>query len=59
MELRQLRYFVSVVDAGSITRASDSLNVVQSAISHQLRLLEEELVALTSEMGMCAHWLIA
>ena len=45
MELRQLRYFVSVVDAGSITRASDSLNVVQSAISHQLRLLEEELAS--------------
>lgn len=43
MELRQLRYFVSVVDAGSITRACDSLHVVQSAVSHQLRLLEEEL----------------
>jgi len=43
MELRQLRYFVSVVDAGSISRASDSLHVVQSAVSHQLRLLEEEL----------------
>jgi LysR family transcriptional regulator, nitrogen assimilation regulatory protein len=43
MELRQLRYFVSVVDAGSITRACDSLHVVQSAVSHQLRLLEQEL----------------
>lgn len=43
MELRQLRYFVAVVDAGSITRASDSLHVVQSAVSHQLRLLEEEM----------------
>ena len=43
MELRQLRYFVTVVDAGSITRACDSLHVVQSAVSHQLRLLEEEL----------------
>lgn len=43
MELRQLRYFISVVDAGSITRACESLHVVQSAVSHQLRLLEEEL----------------
>lgn len=43
MELRQLRYFVAVVDAGSITRACDSLHVVPSAVSHQLRLLEEEL----------------
>lgn len=43
MELRQLRYFVNVVDAGSITRACESLHVVQSAVSHQLRLLEAEL----------------
>ncbi len=43
MELRQLRYFIAVVDAGSITRACDSLHVVQSAVSHQLRLLEDEL----------------
>lgn len=43
MEFRQLRYFVAVVDAGSITRACDSLHVVQSAVSHQLRLLEEEM----------------
>ena len=43
MEFRQLRYFVSVVDAGSITRACDTLHVVQSAVSHQLRLLEEEM----------------
>ena len=55
MELRQLRYFVSVVDAGSITRACDSLHVVQSAVSHQLRLLEEELgsnLLLRSGMGV-------
>ncbi|MES2483113.1 MAG: LysR substrate-binding domain-containing protein [Pseudomonadota bacterium] len=45
MDIRQLRYFVSVVDAGSITRAAHQLHVVQSAISHQIGNLEEELGA--------------
>ena len=43
MELRQLRYLVAVIDAQSITRACDALHVVPSAVSHQLRLLEQEL----------------
>lgn len=43
MELRQLRYLVAVLDARSITRASDVLHVVPSAVSQQLKLLEEEL----------------
>lgn len=43
MELRQLRYLVAVVDAQSITRACDALHVVPSAVSHQLKLLEQEL----------------
>lgn len=43
MELRQLRYFIAVVDAGSITRAARKLHVVQSALSHQVANLEAEL----------------
>lgn len=43
MELRQLRYLVAVIDAQSITRACDALHVVPSAVSHQLKLLEQEL----------------
>ena len=42
MELRQLRYFLAVVDAGSITRAARKLHVVQSALSHQMANLEAE-----------------
>jgi LysR family transcriptional regulator, regulatory protein for tcuABC len=43
MELRQLRYFVRVVDARSISRAAQELGVVTSALSQQLTRLEGEL----------------
>jgi LysR family nitrogen assimilation transcriptional regulator len=43
MELRQLRYFVAVAKHESFSRASAHLNVAQSALSRQIRLLELEL----------------
>src|SRR5580698_9939194 len=43
MDLRQLRYFVGIVQAGSLSRAADRLHVAQSAISHHLASLESEL----------------
>ncbi len=43
MDLRQLRYFVGIVQAGSLSRAADQLHVAQSAISHHLANLESEL----------------
>lgn len=43
MELRQLRYFVRVVELGSISRAALDLNLVQSALSQQITRLEAEL----------------
>lgn len=43
MELRQCRYFIAVVDAQSITEAARKLNVVQSAVSHQIAKLERDL----------------
>ncbi|WP_449285387.1 LysR family transcriptional regulator [Marinobacter sp. PE14] len=42
MELRQLKYFVALAHAGSMSRASTLLSVAQPAISRQLRSLEEE-----------------
>jgi LysR family nitrogen assimilation transcriptional regulator len=42
MELRQLRYYVTVARLASFSRASCQLNVAQSALSRQIRLLEEE-----------------
>jgi LysR family nitrogen assimilation transcriptional regulator len=43
MDLRQLRYFVGIVQAGSLSRAADQLHVAQSAVSHHLNSLESEL----------------
>ncbi len=43
MELRQLRYFVRVVELGSMGRAAIDLDLVQSALSQQISRLESEL----------------
>ncbi len=43
MELRQLRYFVRVVELGSMSRAAHDLDLVQSALSQQISRLEGEL----------------
>ena len=43
MELRQLRYFVRVVELGSMGRAAVDLGVVTSALSQQISRLESEL----------------
>lgn len=45
MELQQLRYVVAVAELGSFTRAADRCFVVQSALSHQIARLEQELGA--------------
>src|ERR687888_2559972 len=45
MELRHLATFVAVAEAGSFTRASSRLHVVQSAVSAGVRTLEHELGA--------------
>jgi len=42
MELKQLEYFVQVVDAASFSRAALALNVAQSTLSRQIALLEAE-----------------
>ena len=43
MNLRQLRYFVGVVEAGNMTRAAEQLHVAQTALGTQIRQLEEDL----------------
>ena len=43
MELRQLRYFVRIVELGSMGRAALDLQMVQSALSQQISRLEGEL----------------
>jgi DNA-binding transcriptional LysR family regulator len=43
VSLRQLEYFVAVVDEGSFTRAAEILHVTQPGLSHQIQALEREL----------------
>lgn len=43
MELRSLRYFLTVVESSSISKASKVLNITQPTLSRQLKDLEVEL----------------
>ena len=46
MDWDKLRIFHAVADAGSLTHAGDQLNLSQSAVSRQVRALEESLNAI-------------
>jgi len=43
MKLRQLSYFVKVVEVGNITKAAEQLNLAQTALGIQIRNLEDAL----------------
>jgi LysR family nitrogen assimilation transcriptional regulator len=43
MELRQLRYFLGVCEAGSLLKASGRLHIAQPALGQQIAALEDEL----------------
>ena len=43
MELRQLRYFLGVCEAGSLLQASARLHIAQPALGQQIAALEHEL----------------
>jgi LysR family nitrogen assimilation transcriptional regulator len=43
LSLRQLKYFVAIADAGSLSRAAAALHVAQSALSHHLAEMEANL----------------
>jgi LysR family transcriptional regulator, nitrogen assimilation regulatory protein len=43
MQYRHLHYFVSVVEAGSFSRAASTIHVAQPALSQQIAQLEEQL----------------
>jgi LysR family transcriptional regulator, nitrogen assimilation regulatory protein len=56
LELRQLRYFVSVARERSFSKASEKLHIAQPALSRQIQLLEEELgVELLHRTAKGAH----
>jgi len=43
MDLKQLRAFLTVSETGSVSRAASVLNLVQPAVSRQIRLLEDSM----------------
>ena len=43
MELKQLEYFRTIVDAGTISGAARDLHMTQPPLSYQIKMLEEEL----------------
>ncbi len=43
MDLRQLKYFIAVIDHGNLTRAAAALHVSQPTLGEHMRNLEEEL----------------
>ena len=52
MELGQLRVFLAVMDAASVTRAAEMVGLTAGAVSQQLRVLEAHLgIALTQRKG--------
>lgn len=51
MDLKQLRALVTVAETGNVTKASALLNIVQPAVSRQLRLLEEDMGTPLFERG--------
>jgi LysR family transcriptional regulator, nitrogen assimilation regulatory protein len=43
MNIRQIEYFVEIANTGSLSRAASRLRIVQSALSRQMKLLEDDL----------------
>lgn len=42
MELRHLRYFAALAEHFNFTRAAEAVHVTQSTLSHQIKMLEDE-----------------
>ncbi len=51
MDLKQLEYFIAVVDEGNISAAAKKLHMSQPPLSKQIHLLEDELNCILFERG--------
>ena len=51
MNIKQLQYFISIVENGTITAAAKKLGISQPPLSAQMKLLEEELGVVLMERG--------
>ena len=55
IQLRHLRYFVGIVDAGSLSRAASTLFVAQPALSQQMADLEQRLRSRAQDSEEVVH----
>jgi len=51
MDLKQLNYFVTIVNEGNISNATKKLHMSQPPLSTQIHLLEDELSCVLFERG--------
>ena len=51
MDIKQLTYFITIVEEGTITHAANKLHMAQPPLSTQLKLLEDELGTKLIERG--------
>jgi LysR family transcriptional regulator, nitrogen assimilation regulatory protein len=43
IDVRKLKHFLAIVEAGSLSRAADLLRIAQPALTHSVRSLEDDL----------------
>lgn len=51
MDIKKLKYFVTIVEEGNISAAAKKLHISQPPLSSQIKLLEEELNLKLMERG--------
>ena len=59
MEIRVLKYFLTVAREGSITRAAEILHVTQPTLSHHMKILCDSEIVVGRKEGKWTHYSIS